>query len=59
MALNIITQIDAAFRRSHELSYRTRHNYWDAAKRFGRYAAEEWSLMKIKNFDNRHVQGYM
>jgi integrase/recombinase XerD len=59
MADSVSQQIDAAFRRSHELSYRSRYNYWDAAARFGRYAAEEWSLKNIRNLDNRHVQGYV
>ncbi|MGE5494516.1 MAG: hypothetical protein ACM3S4_04350 [Burkholderiales bacterium] len=56
---NLEHQVDAAFKRSHELSIETRYTYWDSASRFARYAGEIWNLKNIRNMDDRHVQGYV
>lgn len=56
---NLVNQVDAAFRRSHELSIETRHAYWESSSRFAKWVGEVWNVKNIRNIDDRHIKGYV
>ena len=55
---NLLAQVDAIYKHSNELSFKTRARYFEATKRFCKYLADNFRLQNFKNVDDRHFKAY-
>ena len=53
---NLINQIEACKRRLNEKGYETRERYYDAAKRFCGFLAQEFHSQKFVNIKEKHIK---
>ena len=56
---NLVSQIDSILAHSNERSFKSRHRYYEAAKRFCRFLADNYRLQKFKNVEDRHFRAYV
>ena len=55
---NLVAQIDSILAHSNERSIKSRYRYYEAAKRFCRFLADNYRLQKFKNVKERHFRTY-
>ena len=55
---NLVAQIDSILAHSNERSIKSRYLYYEAAKRFCRFLADNYRLQKFKNVEERHFRAY-
>ena len=55
---NLVSQIDSILKHSNERSIKSRYRYYEAAKRFCRFLADNYRLQKFKNVEERHFRAY-
>ena len=55
---NLVAQIDSILAHSNERSIKSRYRYYEAAKRFCRFLADNYRLQKFKNVEERHFRAY-
>lgn len=58
MAENLYSQLDALRRRDNTKSHKTRARYYEAAKHFCRFSAENFGLQKFKNMNAKHFRAF-
>ncbi len=56
---NLLAQVDAIYKHSNELSFKTRARYFEATKRFCKFLADNFRLQNFKNVDDRHFKAYV
>lgn len=56
---NLVAQIDSILAHSNERSIKSRYRYYEAAKRFCRFLADNYHLQKFKNVEDRHLRAYV
>ena len=56
---NLLAQVEAIYKHSNELSFKTRARYFEATKRFCKFLADNFRLQNFKNVDNRHFKAYV
>ena len=56
---NLLAQIEAIYKHSNELSFKTRARYYEATKRFCKFLADNFRLQNFKNVDDRHFKAYV
>ena len=56
---NLLAQVDAIYKHSNELSFKTRARYLEATKRFCKYLADNFRLQNFKNVEDRHFKAYV
>ena len=56
---NLLAQVDAIYKHSNELSFKTRARYFEATKRFCKYLADNFRLQNFKNVEDRHFKAYV
>ena len=56
---NLVSQIDSILKHSNERSIKSRYRYYEAAKRFCRFLADNYRLQKFKNVEDRHLRAYV
>ena len=56
---NLLAQVDAIYKHSNELSFKTRARYFEATKRFCKFLADNFRLQNFKNVDDRHFRAYV
>ncbi|MBR3964704.1 MAG: tyrosine-type recombinase/integrase [Clostridia bacterium] len=55
---NLVSQLNSILKHSNERSIKSRHRYYEAAKRFCRFLADNYRLQKFKNVEERHFRAY-
>ena len=55
---NLVAQLDSILKHSNERSIKSRYRYYEAAKRFCRFLADNYRLQKFKNVEERHFRAY-
>ena len=56
---NLLAQVEAIYKHSNELSFKTRARYFEATKRFCKFLADNFRLQNFKNVDDRHFKAYV
>lgn len=56
---NLTAQLDAIRSRTNEKSYGSRDRYYEAAKRFCDFLADEFNLQKFANVQGKHIRAYV
>ena len=56
---NLVAQVDSILKHSNERSIKSRYRYYEAAKRFCRFLADNYHLQKFKNVEDRHFRAYV
>ena len=56
---NLLAQIDAIYKHSNELSFKTRARYFEATKRFCKFLADNFRLQNFRNVEDRHFKAYV
>ena len=56
---NLLAQVDAIYKHSNELSFKTKARYFEATKRFCKFLADNFRLQNFKNVDDRHFKAYV
>ena len=56
---NLLAQVDAIYKHSNELSFKTRARYFEATKRFCKFLADNFRLQNFKNVEDRHFKAYV
>ena len=56
---NLLAQIEAIYKHSNELSFKTRARYFEATKRFCKFLADNYRLQNFKNVEDRHFKAYV
>ena len=56
---NLLAQVEAIYKHSNELSFKTRARYFEATKRFCKFLADNFRLQNFKNVDDRHFRAYV
>ena len=56
---NLLAQVDAIYKHSNELSFKTRARYYEASKRFCKFLADNFRLQNFKNVEDRHFRAYV
>ena len=56
---NLLAQVDAIYKHSNELNFKTRARYFEATKRFCKFLADNFRLQNFKNVDDRHFKAYV
>lgn len=56
---NLLAQVDAIYKHSNELSFKTRARYYEATKRFCKFLADNFRLQNFKNVEDRHFKAYV
>ena len=56
---NLLAQVDAIYKHSNELSFKTRARYFEATKRFCKFLADNFRLQNFKNVKDRHFKAYV
>ena len=55
----LLAQVDAIYKHSNELSFKTRARYYEATKRFCKFLADNFRLQNFKNVEDRHFKAYV
>ena len=55
----MLAQVDAIYKHSNELSFKTRARYFEATKRFCKFLADNFRLQNFKNVEDRHFKAYV
>ena len=55
----LVDQLDRLARHNRQGSFRTKERYYEAAKRFCAYLAEEYRLQKLSNISGKHLVSYV
>ena len=56
---NLLAQVEAIYKHSNELSFKTRARYFEATKRFCKFLADNFRLQNFKNVEDRHFKAYV
>ncbi len=56
---NLLAQVEAIYKHSNELSFKTRARYFEATKRFCKFLADNFRLQNFKNVEDRHFRAYV
>ena len=56
---SLVAQLDRLARHNRQGSFRTRERYYEAAKRFCAYLADEYRLQKLSNVSGKHLASYV
>lgn len=57
--LALVSQLDKLARHNRQGSYRTKERYYEAAKRFCAFLADEFHLQKLENISGKHLTSYV
>lgn len=55
---NLLVQFDKIFKHNRQGSFKTKERYGDAFKRFLRFLADEYRLVKLANISAKHIYAY-
>lgn len=56
---SLVAQLDKLARHNRQGSFRTKDRYYEAAKRFCFFLADEYRLQKLENISGKHLVGYV
>jgi len=56
---SLVAQLDKLARHNRQGSFRTKERYYEAAKRFCAYLADEYRLQKLSNISGKHLVSYI
>lgn len=56
---NLLAQVEAIYKHSNELSFKTRARYFEATKRFCKFLADNFRLQNFKDVADRHFKAYV
>ncbi len=56
---SLVAQLDKLARHNRQGSFRTKERYYEAAKRFCAYLADEYHLQKLSNISGKHLVNYI
>lgn len=57
--VSLLAQLEKLARHNRQGSFRTKERYYEAAKRFCRFLAEEFHLQKLANVNAKHLTAYI
>lgn len=57
--LNLLAQAQKLYRHNRQGSYKTKERYFEAYKRFLKFAGDEFALQKLSNISGKHLSAYI